>query len=74
MTYAALTTLGAGFRIETDVLGDGRPRRRRRGTGDLVLQGYGDPTLTVGRPRARSRAQVRGDGIRRVTGAIVGDE
>ena len=45
MTYAALTALGPGFRIETDVLGEGQ----QVGTtwqGDLVLKGYGDPTLS----------------------------
>src|SRR4029077_3646996 len=44
-TYAALTALGPSFRIETDVLGDGT----QSGTawhGDLVLKGYGDPSLT----------------------------
>ena len=46
VTYAALTALGPSFRIETDVLGEGA----QDGTawdGDLVLKGYGDPTLSV---------------------------
>ncbi len=54
VTYAALTALGPGFTIETDVLGEGQ----QAGTtwqGDLVLKGYGDPTLsTADLDRARS--------------------
>jgi len=45
VTYAALTALGPGFTIETDVLGEGQ----QAGTtwqGDLALKGYGDPTLS----------------------------
>ena len=47
-TYAALTALGPSFRIETDVLGEGQ----QNGTtwqGDIVLKGYGDPTLSYAR-------------------------
>ena len=38
VTYAALTALGPEFRIETDVLEDS--------AGNLILKGYGDPTLS----------------------------
>src|SRR5207247_491158 len=72
VTYAALTALGPGFTIETDVLGEGLqagPTWR----GDLVLKGYGDPTLSSTDLTALAR-QVRAEGIRRVTGRIVGDE
>lgn len=71
-TYAALSALGPSFRIETDVLGDGT----QLGTtwkGDLVLKGYGDPTLSSAEIMALAR-QVAADGIRRVTGRILGDE
>ena len=72
VTYAALTTLGPWFRIETTLLGqgelDGAVWR-----GDLVLKGYGDPTLSTGDLRHLAR-QTRAAGIRRVTGQIVGDE
>jgi D-alanyl-D-alanine carboxypeptidase/D-alanyl-D-alanine-endopeptidase (penicillin-binding protein 4) len=72
VTYAALTALGPGFTIETDVLGEGQ----QVGTtwhGDLVLKGYGDPTLSSADLTALAR-QVRGTGVTRVTGRIVADE
>ena len=72
VTYAALTGLGPGFRIETDVLGDGTqagPLWR----GDLVLKGYGDPSLSAHDLAVLAR-RVRADGIARVTGGVVGDE
>jgi D-alanyl-D-alanine carboxypeptidase/D-alanyl-D-alanine-endopeptidase (penicillin-binding protein 4) len=72
VTYAALIELGPWFRIETTVLGrgklDGAVWR-----GDLVLKGYGDPTLSTGDLRRLGR-QLRAAGIRKVTGRIVGDE
>ena len=72
VAFASLFSLGADFRIETDVLGVGE----LVGTtwkGSLVLQGHGDPTLSsVG--LAKLAAQVRALGVRRVTGGIVGDE
>jgi len=72
LTYAALATLGATYRIETDVLGEGE----QAGTtfdGTLVLKGSGDPTLSTAGLRSLA-AQVRAYGIRRVTDGIVGDE
>jgi D-alanyl-D-alanine carboxypeptidase/D-alanyl-D-alanine-endopeptidase (penicillin-binding protein 4) len=71
-TYAALTGLGPSFRIETDVLGDGT----QSGTvwhGDLVLKGYGDPSLN-GAELVLLAHQVAAAGIRRVSGRVVGDE
>jgi D-alanyl-D-alanine carboxypeptidase/D-alanyl-D-alanine-endopeptidase (penicillin-binding protein 4) len=72
VTYAALTALGPGFRIETDVLGEGE-QDGATWTGDLVLKGYGDPTLSSADLSALAR-QVRADGIVDVTGRVVGDE
>ena len=72
VTYAALTALGAGFTIETDVLGEGQ-QAGATWDGDLVLKGYGDPTLSDADLTALAR-QVRASGITRVTGAILGDE
>lgn len=65
VTYAALTALGPAFRIETDVLQDA--------AGDLILKGYGDPTLTSVELAALAR-QVRAAGITTVAGRILGDE
>jgi D-alanyl-D-alanine carboxypeptidase/D-alanyl-D-alanine-endopeptidase (penicillin-binding protein 4) len=72
LTYAALVQLGADYRLETDVLGQGE----QDGTtwiGTLVLKGGGDPTLSHAGLRALA-AQVRAAGIRHVTDGIVGDE
>jgi D-alanyl-D-alanine carboxypeptidase/D-alanyl-D-alanine-endopeptidase (penicillin-binding protein 4) len=72
VTYAALTALGPGFRIETDVLGEGD----QVGTtwqGDLVLKGYGDPTLSSADLGDLAR-QVKAAGINRITGSVLGDE
>jgi D-alanyl-D-alanine carboxypeptidase/D-alanyl-D-alanine-endopeptidase (penicillin-binding protein 4) len=72
VTYAALTALGPSFQIETDVLGSGQ----QVGTtwqGDLVLKGYGDPTLT-GKQLTVLARQIHAAGIARVTGHIVADE
>jgi serine-type D-Ala-D-Ala carboxypeptidase/endopeptidase (penicillin-binding protein 4) len=72
VTYAALTALGVGFTIETDVLGEGA----QAGTtwqGDIVLKGYGDPTLSSADLADLAR-QVRADGITRVNGRVLGDE
>jgi D-alanyl-D-alanine carboxypeptidase/D-alanyl-D-alanine-endopeptidase (penicillin-binding protein 4) len=72
VAFAGLQTLGADFRIETDVLGEGRID----GTtwdGNLVLKGFGDPTLSRADLRELARG-VRQFGIRRVTGGVVGDE
>jgi D-alanyl-D-alanine carboxypeptidase/D-alanyl-D-alanine-endopeptidase (penicillin-binding protein 4) len=72
VTYAALTALGPAFRIETTVLGLGQ---QVGGTwqGDLVLKGYGDPTLSTADLTALAR-QVRAEGIGRVSGRVLGDE
>jgi serine-type D-Ala-D-Ala carboxypeptidase/endopeptidase (penicillin-binding protein 4) len=72
VTLTALAVLGPAFRFETDVLGEGS----QEGTvwhGSLVLQGHGDPTLSSG-DLERLALQLRGLGLRRVTGGIVGDE
>lgn len=72
LTYAALTQLGPGYRIETDVLGQGE-QDGELWRGSLVLAGAGDPTLSTPGLRALA-AQVRAAGIRRVTGPVIGDE
>src|ERR671923_884257 len=72
VSYAALVGLGGAHRIETDVVGRGE----RKGTvwqGSLLLVGHGDPTLSSADLAGLARA-VRAAGIRRVTGAVFGDE
>ena len=72
VTYAALVLLGPAFRFETDVLGEGE-QVGAVWSGDVVLQGHGDPTLTSARLRQLA-AELRAEGIRRITGSVVGDE
>jgi len=72
VTYAALTALGPGLRIETDVLGEGE-QDGATWRGDLVLKGYGDPTLSSA-DLAQLARQVRADGITSVSGRVAGDE
>ena len=72
VTYAALTALGPSFRIETDVLGAGE-QIDATWQGDLVLKGYGDPTLTPSDLTVLAR-QVRAAGIAHVTGRVLADE
>jgi serine-type D-Ala-D-Ala carboxypeptidase/endopeptidase (penicillin-binding protein 4) len=72
VTYAALVAFGPAQQFDTEVLGEGA----QEGTlwrGDLILKGYGDPTLSTLRLHALA-AQVRTAGITRVTGRLVADE
>jgi len=71
-TYTALTALGPSFRIETDVLGEGQ-QSGATWRGNLVLKGYGDPALSAAQVGKLAR-QIAADGIKHVTGRIVGDE
>jgi serine-type D-Ala-D-Ala carboxypeptidase/endopeptidase (penicillin-binding protein 4) len=72
LSYALLSVLGPDYRIRTELLGagaaDGATWR-----GDLILKGYGDPTLTKWDLRALARS-LSGLGIRRVTGSVLADE
>ncbi len=72
LSYAALVALGPGFRMRTEVLGEGR-LDGAVWRGGLILKGYGDPTLDRA-GLADLAAQVRAHGIRLVTGALVADE
>jgi serine-type D-Ala-D-Ala carboxypeptidase/endopeptidase (penicillin-binding protein 4) len=72
VTYAALSNLGASYRIETDVLGEGS-QNGAVFDGSIVLKGGGDPTLTTAGLRSLA-AQLRAAGISHVTGGVVGDE
>jgi D-alanyl-D-alanine carboxypeptidase/D-alanyl-D-alanine-endopeptidase (penicillin-binding protein 4) len=72
LSYSLLVRLGPAYRIRTDLLGEGTADGATW-QGDLVLQGYGDPTLSKWdlRTLARSVATL---GIRRVTGSVLADE
>jgi serine-type D-Ala-D-Ala carboxypeptidase/endopeptidase (penicillin-binding protein 4) len=72
VTIAALRSLGPAYRFPTEVLGDGQ---LVGGTwqGDLYLKGFGDPTLTSS-GLAKLAAALKRQGIRRVSGRLLGDE
>ena len=72
VSWAALTRLGAGYRFHTEVYGVGT-RAGAAWDGDLVLKGYGDPTLSTV-DLDRLAATIRGRGIRSVSGRVLGDE
>ena len=67
VTYAALVALGPTFRFRTQVLGRGA-QSGKTWRGDLVLRGYGDPTLSSRRLRALA-GRVRSLGVRTVAGS-----
>jgi serine-type D-Ala-D-Ala carboxypeptidase/endopeptidase (penicillin-binding protein 4) len=72
LTYALLTALGPGMRIDTDVAATG-DRNGTTLTGSLVLVGHGDPSLSSADLKKLADA-VRATGIRRITGGVIGDE
>ncbi len=71
VTYAALVELGPFYRFPTEVLGEGR-RVGSTWRGRLVLKGFGDPSLTSAELRRLAGILWR-QGIRHVTGGVVGD-
>ena len=71
-----LHTFGDGYRIPTTVFSTVRPGRAGELKGDLILYGYGDPTLGMDRHSdwANTLAlQIRKAGITRIAGNLVGD-
>jgi D-alanyl-D-alanine carboxypeptidase/D-alanyl-D-alanine-endopeptidase (penicillin-binding protein 4) len=72
VAWSALVRLGPAFRFHTEVLGVGM-RAGGSWNGDLVLKGYGDPTLSTPDLDALA-ATLRNRGIRTVQGRIRGDE
>jgi D-alanyl-D-alanine carboxypeptidase/D-alanyl-D-alanine-endopeptidase (penicillin-binding protein 4) len=72
VTYACLLALGPSFRFSTDVLGEGE-LDGSLWRGDIVLKGYGDPTLST-LDLLQLASQLYAQGIRRIGGRIVGDE
>lgn len=84
-SVALLRRMGPHARLRTTVLGAGHLGGGGVWHGDLYLRGGGDPTfgdgtfnrlfeLGYGPTAAQLAAQLRGDGIRRITGEVIGDE
>ena len=71
-TYTALAVLGPAYRFQTEVAGIGE-QIGSVWRGNIVLRGYGDPTLDPADLESLA-ARLAGLGIRRVTGSVVGDE
>ena len=71
VTFAALNDLGPSYRYPTQLLGEGH-RSGDTWVGRLILKGFGDPALTSG-DLDRLAGILWREGIRRVTGGVVGD-
>jgi len=72
ITFAALKMLGPGFRFPTEVRGQGSLGADGTWAGNLVLKGYGDPTLSRWNLLALAH-KIRALGITHVTGMVVGE-
>lgn len=72
VSYTALRVLGPRFRFRTELVGVGS-RSGRVWRGNLVLVGYGDPTLTRS-DLSRLARRFADTGIARVQGRIFGDD
>jgi serine-type D-Ala-D-Ala carboxypeptidase/endopeptidase (penicillin-binding protein 4) len=72
VSYTALRVLGPGFRFRTELVGVGS-RSGRVWHGNLVLVGYGDPTLTR-TDLSRLARRFADTGIERVQGRVFGDD
>jgi serine-type D-Ala-D-Ala carboxypeptidase/endopeptidase (penicillin-binding protein 4) len=72
VAYASLALLGPEHRLDTVVYGEGE-LLGSIWKGDLILKGFGDPTLSRADLGALAR-QIRAAGIRQVTGGIEADE
>lgn len=65
--------LGPRFRFPTEVRGQGYLGTDGTWNGNLVLKGYGDPTLSKWNLRGLAW-KIRSAGIKRITGIVIGDE
>lgn len=70
-SFAALNQLGPGYQWKTDIWAMG-PIENGVLAGDLVIKGYGDPTLTLERMWLLQRA-LRDRGVRHIRGDLVLD-
>ena len=70
-TATALELLGQDFRFETRLLATAPPTEGVL-QGDLILQGGGDPLLSL-RDLARLAAELHSAGLRQISGRILGD-
>lgn len=70
-TATALEVLGPDFRFETRLLAKAAPRDGVL-EGDLILRGGGDPLLSL-RDLAEWATELRQQGLRRITGCVLGD-
>jgi serine-type D-Ala-D-Ala carboxypeptidase/endopeptidase (penicillin-binding protein 4) len=72
VAWTALTRLGPAYRFHTELYGVGR-REGAVWDGDIVLKGFGDPTLTTADLGVAAR-KLRASGITQITGRVRGDE
>ena len=72
VSWAALKRLGPAYRFHTELYGVGL-RRGGVWEGNLVLKGFGDPTLASSDLDGLAR-KVRAAGIHSITGRVLGDE
>ncbi|MBA2463055.1 MAG: D-alanyl-D-alanine carboxypeptidase/D-alanyl-D-alanine-endopeptidase, partial [Actinobacteria bacterium] len=72
VAYASLAALGADYRFQTEVVGTGA-LVGDVWHGNLYLRGFGDPTLAQVDLEAMAE-EIAAFGIRRVDGAVVGDD
>ena len=72
VAWTALVVLGPSYRFHTELYGVGS-RTGDVWNGDLVLKGFGDPTLTSS-DLAALATRIARSGIRQVTGRVRGDE
>lgn len=73
----ALSTFGAKYRVPTSLFASARPQRTGTLDGDLILYGYGDPTLGIaGRTGWDDQlaAALGKHGVRRVHGDLIADD
>ncbi|MGD0273673.1 MAG: D-alanyl-D-alanine carboxypeptidase/D-alanyl-D-alanine-endopeptidase [Gaiellaceae bacterium] len=72
VTFAALTLLGPEYQIATEALGEGE-QNGTEWVGDIVLKGYGDPHLSTADLKTLA-LRLRAQGIRSISGDLLGDE